>query len=316
MNKFIIFIIILLFSPCIQVPSQNIAPKILDTITYNENKIILFDNHTWSYTGRKKPHGSNTTLSVFDSFWDNDQIFAYRTKATPFPDYTEIDILTPGDSFTLPISGVMWGGFNRNHPGVDIGLHTGDHVKAAFNGKVRYAKFNYGGYGNLVIIRHENGLETYYAHLSQLWVAENQYIKTGDVIGLGGATGRTKGAHLHFELRYLDRALDPSSLIDFDHGKLYVIKLVLAKHSLDYEINYPVKNKQKVQTTKTNKNKQNTQKSKVVQNNQGGNYHTIRDGDTLSKIARNNGTTVSALCKLNNITPTTKLKIGNTIRIR
>ncbi|MFM7751320.1 MAG: peptidoglycan DD-metalloendopeptidase family protein, partial [Opitutaceae bacterium] len=119
-----------------------------------------------------------------------------------------------------------WG---RQHHGLDLGLHTGDSVMAAFDGVVRYAQFNKGGYGNCVIIRHLNGLETLYGHLSKLEVLPNQYVSGGQLIGLGGSTGHSMGPHLHFETRYKDFSFNPQIFIDVENQSLLNDTLVLSK---------------------------------------------------------------------------------------
>ncbi|MGY8988335.1 MAG: M23 family metallopeptidase, partial [Flavobacteriales bacterium] len=119
------------------------------------------------------------------------------------------------------------------HKGLDIDLRKGDMVKAAFDGKVRYSKFNNGGYGNLIIIRHLNGLETYYSHLTKINVKPNQIVKAGDCIGTGGNTGaRWTGDHLHFEMRYMDIAFNPVLAINLDVFDLISDTLILTKKDL------------------------------------------------------------------------------------
>lgn len=287
-----IFVFVLVLLSCFRAGGQTYTPDVVDTVETSSRKAVLYENHTWQYITSIY----NDDQSAFDSFWDNDQIFAYLKKKSAFPEYTEIDFDRYQDSFTMPINGKIWGGFSRYHSGMDIELKKGDPVRTAFGGKVRYARYNRGGYGYLVIIRHYNGLETWYAHLSEIWVSQNQFVTSGDVIGLGGSTGRSRGAHLHFEVRFLDKALDPTSLIDFDKNKLAITKLVLDRHSLDYDQYY----KPPAQTSGTT----------------GAKYYKIRKGDTLSSIAKRNGTNVKAICNLNNMTPKTTLKVGRTIRIK
>ena len=110
----------------------------------------------------------------------------------------------------------------KQHKGIDTGLDIGDTLRSVFDGKIRYAQYNSGGYGNLVIIRHHNGLETYYAHLSKMFVKSGDIVSAGDVIGLGGETGNALGPHLHFEIRYMDNAFDPEKIIDL---KINVLRL-------------------------------------------------------------------------------------------
>ena len=108
--------------------------------------------------------------------------------------------------------------FRRMHKGVDIKAYTGDTVRAAFSGKVRVVRYEGGGYGNYVVIRHHNGLETIYGHLSKHLTSVNREVKAGDPIGLAGNTGRSFGSHLHFETRIMGEAIDPALIFDFKAG--------------------------------------------------------------------------------------------------
>ena len=101
------------------------------------------------------------------------------------------------------------------HYGVDLKAEIGDTIRSSFEGKVRITRFNRDGYGFYVIIRHPNGIETLYGHLSKFLVKENQYVKAGQPIALSGNTGRSTGPHLHYEMRYMGRAMNPEKLVDF-----------------------------------------------------------------------------------------------------
>lgn len=106
----------------------------------------------------------------------------------------------------------------RMHKGIDLKVLKGDTIRAAFNGKVRIKAFERRGYGYYVVLRHPNGLETIYGHLSKILVEENQIVRAGETIGLGGNTGRSTGSHLHFETRFLGQAINPAEIIDFENG--------------------------------------------------------------------------------------------------
>ena len=108
--------------------------------------------------------------------------------------------------------GSRWG---RQHKGLDIKVYIGDTIRSAFSGKVRIVRYEGGGYGKYIVIRHNNGLETIYGHLSKQLVEENQTVRAGEVIGLGGNTGRSTGSHLHFETRLCGVALNPALMFDF-----------------------------------------------------------------------------------------------------
>lgn len=233
--------------------------------------------------------------SLVGSFWITDQVFAYR-NLTEIQDSVLINLIDTSRIFVLPVVGRKWHGFGprkrRMHKGVDIGLQTGDPIRAAFDGVVRYAKKNRRGFGNLVVLRHFNGLETYYAHLSKLNVEPGDQVKAGHVIGLGGNTGRSRGAHLHFEIRYCDRPFDPEKIIDFENATLKTSALWINKDLF-------------LMSSKT-----------MLAGTNGPDLYIIRKGDTLGKIAKKNGTTVKALCKLNKIKTTTLLRPGRTLKIR
>jgi murein DD-endopeptidase MepM/ murein hydrolase activator NlpD len=122
------------------------------------------------------------------------------------------------EKFQTPVSGVFVRGFNNGHKGIDVALHMGDSVRSSWTGVVRYAGYDNGGYGKLVVVRHCNGLETWYAHLSALLVQPNQPVGKGTVVGLGGSTGRSTGPHLHFETRYMGKPMDPLRVIRSNNG--------------------------------------------------------------------------------------------------
>lgn len=192
--------------------------------------------------------------------------------------------------------------YHRMHKGVDIDLETGDPVYAAFDGVVRIAKYNAGGYGNYVVIRHYNGLETLYGHLSERWVIPNQTVSAGQIIGLGGNTGRSTGSHLHFETLYKGRQLDPNKIISFTDKQLKVDSVYISIS----DFNYPTKPATTTSTSTTSSTK--TKSSKV--------YHKVKKGETLWAISRKYGTTVSKICKLNGIKESTPLQINQNLRVK
>ena len=167
-------------------------------------------------------------------------------------------------------------------------LYTGDPVVAAFPGMVRISKYNK-SFGNVVVIRHSNGLETLYAHLSKRKVQPGDLIEAGDTLGLGGNTGHSFGSHLHFEVRFLDQPIDPSLLFDVENGSL---------RAKTFEIN-----KGTFESLALAKAAASARK-----------YYSVRSGDTLSAIARRHGTSVNTLCKLNAIRQTSVLRVGQRLR--
>ncbi len=155
---------------------------------------------------------------IFAEFWNSDRVNPYGTAVT-IPEHHDIDV----SEYSTPTPGHITSNygyrsrFGRMHYGIDLKLQVGDTVRAAFSGKVRLTKYEGRGYGYYVVIRHNNGLETVYGHLSRFLVKPNEYVKAGEPIALGGNTGRSTGAHLHFETRYLGIPINPAAIIDFEN---------------------------------------------------------------------------------------------------
>jgi murein DD-endopeptidase MepM/ murein hydrolase activator NlpD len=284
----ILFVLILFIFLSQTIISQKPVPAVMDTIETSNGIIVLYKNFTWDYLENEPVMMSSEddSTGLFKHEWVNDQVFAHRVLPDSVRD-TVVSLISKDRTFILPGYGRLFRGFTYTHKGLDIGLRKGDSVKAAFDGVVRYAKYNRGGFGNLVILRHFNGLETYYAHLSKLKVQVNQVVKAGDIVGLAGSTGRSRSPHLHFEVRYKDVPMDPMRMLDFDHQCLICDTLSITKMIFfpsDYD-------------------------GKAV-------YYKIKSGDTLGKVAKKYRTSVKELCALNKIKTTTNLKIGRPIRVK
>lgn len=211
---------------------------------------------------------------------------------------------------------------NRWHYGVDIAQPTGKPIYAAFDGTVRVSAYN-GSYGNLVVIRHNNGLETYYAHMSRREVSSGDQVKAGDVIGLCGNTGRSYGSHLHFEIRYMGHAMNPEHVIDCYKHELRMETLYLTRHSFDkvgsshsYTPPRGHSPSTSVASTSSSTSGTSTTQSKPAPAKSGPVYHKVKQGDTLGKIAKRYNTTVKRICQLNGIKETTTLKIGRSLRVK
>lgn len=235
-----------------------------------------------------------------EELWQLREIFAYTSFNPNMIHYRHPDDVIQGQDtvwitlldscgiYTHPNKGRLTSPFGprwgRMHYGTDIGLRTGDTIVAAFDGIVRIAQRNY-SYGNIAILFHKNGLETYYAHMSRLLVQPNQLVKSGDPIGLGGNTGRSRGSHLHFEVRYLGAPIDAQYLIDFVEHKLTRETLPICKETL------------------------------YSSSTTGARYHKVRQGETLSSIARRYHTTVPQLRGLNGL-KSSRIRQGTVIRVR
>jgi len=231
---------------------------------------------------------------LYGSHWENRWVDPFRTGVSvTFPDSCEIDC----SAFTIPIDSQIkvtskYGPRRRRmHRGIDLKVQIGDTIRAAFDGKVRIKSFERRGYGYYLVVRHPNGLETVYGHLSKFIVDENEIVRAGQPIGLGGNTGRSTGSHLHFETRFLGQAINPADIIDFNNGvphqDMYVFR------------NVKINGRKSNVYTSTN--------DQMV-------YHRVKSGDSLGKIARMYGTSVNELCRLNGIKSTTVLRIGQSLR--
>jgi murein DD-endopeptidase MepM/ murein hydrolase activator NlpD len=236
------------------------------------------------------------SLDIYQS-WDNEFVNAYANAVIPETytfDLTGFCMPTPNTK----INDVF--GYrprrHRAHYGLDIKVNVGDTIRAAFDGKVRIVK-NQGrrGYGKYIVIRHDNGLETVYGHLSKQIVKEDQLVRAGDVIGLGGNTGRSTGSHLHFETRFLGVAINPALMFDFEKQDVTADKYT------------HVFKKQPAKRTSRSAASTAAADGKGV-------YYKVKNGDTLSKIASKQGVSVNQLCKLNGITTKTVLRIGQVLR--
>lgn len=198
--------------------------------------------------------------SIFKNYWDNQHLFVYKSvKISDLPDLITLRLLKAGENFKLTWHGVISSGYGqrwgRKHEGLDLPLHTGDSVLAAFDGIIRFAQYTNSGYGNCIIIRHLNGLETLYGHLSKIDVVENQFIKCGQLIGLGGSTGKSTGPHLHFETRLNDYSFDPSIIINLSSQSLYSDSITISKKTLFAQRYEPITIMKKSTISKKLKNK-------------------------------------------------------------
>ncbi|MBQ8242995.1 MAG: peptidoglycan DD-metalloendopeptidase family protein [Bacteroidaceae bacterium] len=220
--------------------------------------------------------------------WSN--AYAHRYTNVTLPDSFRIDL----SEFCMPtthtkITSKFGPRRRRMHYGIDVKVYIGDTIRAAFAGKVRVVK-NQGrrtGYGKYVIIRHDNGLETVYGHLSKQLVSENQYVEAGEVIGLGGNTGRSSGSHLHFETRFLGQAINPAFMFDFEKQDIVADSYLFVKKG--------------IRRTGT-----------AIAS--GMEYYKVRRGDSLSRISKKTGVSVKTLCKLNGITTKTTLRVGQILK--
>ncbi len=181
----------------------------------------------------------------------------------------------------------------RMHKGLDVKVQKGDTIYAAFDGKIRITAYQRRGYGHYVVIRHNNGIETLYAHLSKKLVTENQNVKAGDPIGLGGNSGRSTGSHLHFETLLMGKSIDPALLFDFKNQNVTGEYYVYRKPGTRY-----------------------IEKGEVKIAGPEPKFHKVRKGDTIAKIAKKHGVPQSAIFKLNGLNSRSIIRPGQSLRVQ
>lgn len=233
------------------------------------------------------------------SRYDNHTINIYRVDMTKIQDTFPVVIQNrlSAQNFTFPIVGEITSGFgNRDlwgghfHYGIDIDLKPGDTIVAAMDGFVRVVRYE-PGYGNFIVITHENGLETLYGHLSGFLVKEGDEIKSGQPIAKGGSTGRSTGPHLHFEFRFMGEQIDPTKVLSFEEQKVLQDTIYVEKSWFNHLL----------------------ERNKVAAIAK---YHIVKQGDTLSGISKRYHTSILRLCSYNGISTRTILKLGRRIRIQ
>ena len=255
----------------------------------------------------------NPSAQLYDD-WNN----VYAHRATELPDSFRINLR----NFCMPTTnrvitskmGPRWG---RMHKGLDIKVYIGDTIRAAFSGKVRIKKYERAGYGKYLVIRHNNGLETIYGHMSDWLVEENQVVKAGQPIGLGGNTGRSTGSHLHFETRLCGVALNPALLFDFVNQDVTADYYMFRKETFEHE-SVAINKNLVLEGGRSNELAQETAdkngRNRNVREFSETKYHKVSVGETLTSIAKRRGTTVAQLCKLNHLTRDVKVRPGQILR--
>ncbi|GAB2537303.1 peptidoglycan DD-metalloendopeptidase family protein [Rufibacter soli] len=242
-------------------------------------------------------------IAGYYAIWDTHNINPYRKDGRKLDDTINLKLYDNRHAYKMPLvstpvtSDFGFRGY-RWHYGTDLDLDTGDSVKTAFDGVVRISKWDGGGYGNYIVVRHVNGLETLYGHMSKPIAKVGQFVKAGELIGWGGSTGRSSGPHLHYEVRYEGNPIDPEELYNFPDyllkGKNFAVTSAL--------FNYYNSAKRKTSSSPS-------RARRTV-------YHKVRSGEVLGSIARKYGVPVSQITRLNRITTRTTLKVGRSLRIK
>ena len=261
-------------------------------------------------------------FDIYTEGWDSQRVNCYAGVAVP--QTAVIDV----SKFSMPHPGYITSPygyrrrFRRMHKGVDLKVNIGDTIRAAFDGRVRITNFERRGYGYYVVVRHTNDLETVYGHLSGFLVEPGTYVKAGDPIALGGNTGRSTGPHLHFETRYMGYAINPCAIFDFANQTTHTDTYTFDKNTYQNARNFsPAANSEyaKEYLKKNPTKPYSRSKSSIASASSskgGASTYRVRKGDSLSKIASRNGTTVATLCRLNGLKTTSKLQVGQRLKLR
>ena len=307
----IIFLIFFVFPFCsgfAQADNEKITPEEVKRLNINR-KLVVDKINTKPETAAidsirllhelDEEDDTSPAEDLYEGIWNNQFLKAY--SGVSIPDSFQIDLT----SFVMPVEGKITSPFGprrrRFHYGTDLKLQVGDTVVAAFEGKVRVEQYERRGYGNYLVLRHPNGLETVYGHLSEFLVRDGDTVEAGQPIALGGNTGRSTGSHLHFECRFLGQAIDPADIIDFDNFCTYDVTYLFQKSKVN-ELSAHNNNYYRYADRFTTPNRHSFK------------YCRIHAGDTLSKIAQKYRVSVKQICRLNGLRPNSKLKVGKIIR--
>jgi hypothetical protein len=246
------------------------------------------------------------------SDFQNPKINIYGYDLTTTPDTFRFSL----ENFFFPVKGQITSGYGpRNlfgshfHHGMDVGLTTGDSVRAAMDGTVRIAKNDRHGYGNFVVVAHEAGLETLYGHLSEILVVPGMRVRAGQTLGLGGSTGRSTGPHLHFEFRLYGMTFDPARVIDFKARRVKNAQPVIEK---SWFCQYKSGCSHEGKAGLKNESDEDEELTEIEENAR---YHAVKSGEVLGAIAVRYNTTVGELCRINGLKPSSVLRPGQKIKL-
>ena len=292
----------------------------VDTLDVGDGRvrIVLRDDNTWYLIKNVEALEGE---ELFTENWREHIVNPYiGTPLDSIPYRVTICLVDSVSRFVCPHKGKVFSKFGirrgRKHTGCDVPYPTGTPVYCAFDGRVRLAE-RHKGYGLAIVVRHENGLETLYGHLSRMDVVPGQWVHAGDLLGLGGSTGRSSGPHLHFETRYCGHAFDPEWIVDFERGVLRKNVFVLKRSYLSPYSRYVPETIDDEEALYMTEEQIKAEEERIAKERAAMKYHTIRSGDTLSGIAAKYGTSVSKICSLNSgLKPTTTLSIGRKIRVK
>lgn len=288
--------------------SQNL---LANQTTTKPNALVAPSVDYLNFEEEAEPEGD-----LYELGWNSNRVNCYANVEVP--QRVEIDVR----NFCMPHPGYLTSPygyrkrFGRMHKGVDIHVQIGDTVRAAFDGRVRITNYEAKGYGKYVVLRHYNDLETVYGHLSRFLVENDQYVKAGDPIALAGNTGRSTGPHLHFETRYMGYAINPAGIFDFANQTTHTDTYAFDKSTYQQARNFSPEANAAYASEYTKANPRRARAAATSGSKSSSKYATVKKGESLSRIASRNNTTVAKLCKLNGIKSSSKLQPGQKLRIR
>lgn len=247
---------------------------------------------------------SDSIIDITSEYWDTAVYNPYKSATIQFPlqlKFTDSTYTSPVSHRKVITSRYGWRS-GRPHQGIDIDLETGDSVVAVLEGIVRFAKYS-SGHGKTVVVRHYNGLETTYAHLSYIAVQPNDSISKGQYLGKGGNTGNSRGSHLHFVAIYMGENIHPEYLFDFSpSNKIRAQEVWVTK-----KWTHPMFHNSKLVSTI---NVLTTEEAALASLKKQKKVYVVRAGDTLYDISRRNNVSITAICNANSIKKNAPLKIG------
>lgn len=302
-----------------QLPDRHASQH--GTLLANQGNAGIKVDNTAKYLEEIFNEEEEPEMDIYSEGWESNRVNCYNGVAVP--GRAVIDVA----DFAMPHPGYLTSPygyrrrFGRMHKGVDLKVQIGDTIRAAFDGRIRITNYERKGYGKYVVIRHTNDLETVYGHLSGFLVEPGTYVKAGDPIALGGNTGRSTGPHLHFETRYMGYAINPCAIFDFANQTTHTDTYTFDKNTYqdarnfspeansEYARNYKRENSNLFASSSRSSSKSSSSRKSAA-------TYLVRKGDTLSKIASRNGTTVAKLCKLNGLKSSSKLSLGKRLKLR
>lgn len=282
-------------------PHSDAHKQLLANQAKNKDQIRLVEKNTFiDLIDDIEPE-----LDIFTEGWNSKAVNPF--KAADVPDTQLIDVT----GYFMPVPGNVTSNygyrakFGRMHKGIDLQIRSNDTIYAAFDGKVRLTAYEARGFGNYVIIRHPNNLETVYGHLNRALVKPDQVVKAGDPIGLGGSTGRSTGPHLHFETRFMGYAINPAAIFDFANHTTHTDTYLFDKKTYTKARNYAPSNNYA-------RSKGNIYKAANSEKES----YTVKKGDTLTSIAKAYGLSATSLRKINGMGSGDMIKVGQVLRLK